>query len=219
MDQHPTVAIVDDHSLFRKGLEGLVNDFPGVRVLFTATNGKDFIRQIGEHGLPDIVLMDISMPEMDGYETTLYLKENHPEVKVLALSSLESETAIIRMIRSGARGYVLKDVEPGDLRVAFEETLSLGFFYNDIVTKKIIRNINSAVDDTGELTTFAKLSKREIQFLRLVCSEKTYSQIAKELFVSERTVDGYREALFKKLELGSRVGLAMYAIKNNLVRL
>lgn len=214
-----TVAIVDDHSLFRKGLEGLITDFPEMSVLFTAADGKDLLKQMTDLGVPDIVLMDISMPVMDGYETTLYLKLNHPEVKVLALSSLESDAAIIRMIRCGASGYVLKDVEPDELRLAFEEIRTLGFYYNDIVTKKIIRNINSAIGETGELATFAKLSEREIQFLRLVCSEKTYAQIAREMFVSERTVDGYREALFRKLDLGTRVGLAMYAIRNGLVKL
>src|SRR5579875_4092592 len=103
------IAIVDDHTMFRKGLVSLINFFPDYKVLFDAANGKDFINQLKPKHVPDIVLLDITMPEMDGYATADWIRVNHPEMKILALSTMDSETAIIKMIRHGAKGYLLKD--------------------------------------------------------------------------------------------------------------
>jgi DNA-binding NarL/FixJ family response regulator len=213
------ITLIDDHAMVRKGLAELINMFPNYKVLFDAANGKDFINKLNPRHLPDIVLVDITMPEMDGYETAEWLRINYPEIKVLALSTMDSETSIIKMIRHGAKGYVLKGAEPSELKQAFDEVLTRGYFYNDLVTRKVMQSINHLVDERNPLPTFARLSDRELHFLKLACSEKTYQQIAKEMFVSERTVDGYRDALFKKLELSTRVGLVMFAIKNRLVEL
>jgi DNA-binding NarL/FixJ family response regulator len=211
------IAIADDHAMLRKGLEVVINMFPNHQVLFTASDGDDLIKQLDPNQLPDIVLMDISMPGKDGYQTTEYLKEHYPEINVLAVSTLESEAAIIKMIKHGARGYVLKDADPSELKIAFDEIMSKGYYYNELITRKVMQSIHQLVDDKNPLPVFAKLTDREIQFLKLACSEKTYQQIAKEMFVSERTVDGYRDALFKKLEVTTRVGLVMFAIRNKLV--
>jgi DNA-binding NarL/FixJ family response regulator len=211
------IAIVDDHAMFRKGLSALVNLFPRYEVLFEAANGREMIERLKYQRHPDIILLDISMPGMDGYETAEWLRTHHPEIHVLALSTMETEIAIIRMIRQGAKGYVLKDAEPEELKLAFDEVFSRGFFFNDQVTRTVMRNISQLVDENSSLNTFVKLTQREMEFIRKACSEKSYQEIAKEMFVSERTVDGYREALFKKLSVSTRVGLVLYAVKNNLV--
>jgi DNA-binding NarL/FixJ family response regulator len=211
------IAIVDDHSMFRKGLIALINLFPNYQVLFDAGNGKEFIHQLNPDRLPHILLLDIAMPEMDGYTTAAWVKEHHPEIKVLALSTMDAETAIIKMIKNGAKGYVLKDSEPTELKRAFDEVLSKGYHYNDVVSRKLAQSVFHGVHKG--LDTTSKLTDRELHFLQLACSEKTYKQIAAEMFVSERTVDGYREALFQKLSISTRVGLAIYAIKNQLVRI
>ncbi|WP_343307942.1 response regulator transcription factor [Chitinophaga niabensis] len=213
------IAIVDDHTMFRKGLAALINLFPNYEVLFESANGKEMISCLQHHRQPDIVLLDITMPEMDGYATAEWLRMNHPEIKVLALSTMESETSIIKMIRHGAKGYILKDAEPSELKFAFDELFGKGFFFNELVTRKVMQSIHQLVGEDSTLHTFVKLSPRELEFIRYACSEKSYQHIAKEMFVSERTVDGYREALFKKLNVTTRVGLVMYAIKNNLVQL
>lgn len=213
------VAIVDDHTLFRKGLSSLVNAFPDYQVLFDASTGKDFIAQLTPKNLPDIVLLDISMPEMDGFTTCEWLKNNYPEIKVLALSTMDSDTAIIKMIKCGAKGYVLKDADLSELKLAFSELMRVGFFYNDIVSRKVIQSINQIVDDESELNTFMNLNENELAFLKLACSEKTYQHIATEMFKSEKTIDGYRAEVFRKLNVGSRVGMVMYAIKNGIVTL
>lgn len=219
MNDKKLIAIADDHTMFRKGLAALIDLFDDYMVLFDAANGKEFISQINPKRLPDIVLLDIAMPEMDGYDTAAWLQKNYPEVPVLALSTMDAETAIIKMIRFGARGYLLKDADPRELKQAFKSVLTDGCYYNEIVTRKVMRNINELVTQNATVSTFTKLTNRELEFLKLACSEKSYYEIAKEMFVSERTIDGYRDALFKKLEIGSRVGLVMYAIKNQLVTL
>jgi DNA-binding NarL/FixJ family response regulator len=213
------ISIVDDHTMFRKGLSSLINLFPGYRVLFDAGNGQDFIRQLQPRHLPDILLLDIVMPEMDGYSTANWVRINYPEIKVLALSTMDAETSIIKMIRNGAKGYVLKDAEPAELKMAFDNVLSIGYYYNDLISRKIIQSVNLLTEDNNAIGIFAKLNEKELSFIKLACSEKTYTEIAREMFLSERTIDGYRDALFKKLNLTTRVGLVMYAIKNGLVKL
>jgi len=213
------IAIVDDHILFRKSLTVLIDLFPKYKVIYDASNGKDLIAQLKETSLPDIVLMDINMPVMDGYSTTAWLRDNYPEVKVIALSTMESETAIIKMIKCGAKGYVLKDAEPEELKLAFEEVMSRGYFYNELISHKVLKSVHELTEPKNKVSLFASLSEREIEFLKLVCTELAYKEIADKLFVSVRTVEGYRDTLCEKLNLKTRVGLAMYAIKNNLVTL
>lgn len=210
------IAIVDDHALFRKGLSSLIDYFPGYKVLQEAANGKEFIQGLNQNRLPEIVLLDISMPEMDGYATAEWIRIHHPSVKVLALSTMDTETAIIKMIKHGAKGYVLKDAEPSELRRAFDEVLSVGYFFNELITRKVMQSVPTLIDDT-KTKTFKKFTDREIQFLKLACTEKSYAEIADEMCVSPRTVEGYRNALCEKLNLKTRTGLAIYAIKNGIV--
>jgi DNA-binding NarL/FixJ family response regulator len=213
------IVIVDDHAMFRKGLMKLVNLFPAYSVLFDASNGKDFIAQLNPKHLPDIVLIDITMPEMDGYSTAEWLHNNYPDIKILALSTMDSEAAIIKMIKSGAKGYVLKDAEPDELKLAFDEVMSQGYFYNELITRKVLKGVGQLVDGKNSTSIFVKLTDRETEFLKYACTEMSYKEIGDKMFVSVRTVEGYRDALCEKLDLKSRVGLAMYAIKNQLVNI
>lgn len=210
------VVLVDDHSLLRMGLSSLVES-QGHSVLFEADNGKEFLEKLDAANLPHIVLMDINMPEMDGFETTLWLKQNHPEVKVLALSMYDNETSIIRMLKCGARGYILKDSEPSELRTAMNDIMAKGFYYSDLVSGKLMHAISSIDDETDGLKNLVPLNERETDFLKYACTEMTYKEIADKMYVSPRTIDGYRDALFEKLKLKTRVGLVMYAIKHGIV--
>jgi DNA-binding NarL/FixJ family response regulator len=159
--------------------------------------------------------MDINMPEMNGFDTTLWLRDNYPLVNVLALSMHEDENSIIRMIRNGAKGYVLKDDSPEDLKKAMDAVVDGGFYYSDRVTGRVIRKIKDDRDDND----LQNLNDREIEFLKLVCTELTYKEIAAKMHLSPRTIDGYRDQLFAKLNVKSRVGLAMFAIKHGIVHL
>lgn len=210
------IVLTDDHSLLRNGLAELVKS-QGHTVLYEADNGKDFIAKLDVNLLPDIVLMDINMPEMDGFETTHWLKQNHPQVHVLALSMYDNETSIIRMLKCGAKGYILKDSEPAELKTAIADIINKGFYYSDLVSGKLMHAINKMDDDTDGLKNLVPLNERETDFLKYACTEMTYKEIADKMFVSPRTIDGYRDALFEKLHLKTRVGLVMYAIKNGIV--
>lgn len=216
MTEIKNIVIVDDHAMFRKGINMLIDLFPGCNVMFDAANGKDFIEKLDPKKLPDIVLMDINMPEMDGYATTQWLQDNHPSVKVLALSTMDAETAIIKMVKSGAKGYVLKDADATELKLAFDEVMSRGYFYNETITRKVMQAVTQLTDKENKTGTFVKLTDREIDFLKFSCTELNYKEIADKMFVSPRTVEGYRDALCEKLGLKTRVGLAMYAIKNGI---
>ncbi len=214
----PSIVLVDDHSLLRMGLASLVES-QGNTILFEADNGKEFLSKLDANNLPHIVLMDINMPEMDGFETTHWLKQNHPDVKVLALSMYDNETSIIRMLKCGAKGYILKDSEPSELKSAIAAIMDNGFYYSDLVSGKLMHAINKMDDDTDSLKSLVPLNDRETDFLKYACTEHTYKEIADKMFVSPRTIDGYRDALFDKLQVKTRVGLVMYAIKNGIVNL
>jgi DNA-binding NarL/FixJ family response regulator len=216
MPEVKKIALVDDHTMFRKGLAVLIGLFPGYKVLMDVANGRELIDELDPEQLPDIVLLDIHMPVMDGYATAAWIHQNHPDIRVLALSTMDSDTTIIKMIQQGARGYILKDADPKELQTAFEEILAKGYYYNEMLTRKVIQSIHSGASDAS---LFPKISDREMEFLKHACSEKNYQQIANEMFVSERTVDGYRESLFKKFNVSNRVGLVIYAIKNQLVQI
>lgn len=218
MTETKYIAICDDHALFRKGLAQLINYFPGYQVLLEARHGKDLVRQLSPDRLPHIVLLDISMPEMDGYATSAWLRRHYPDIKVLTLSTMDSDSSIIRMIRNGARGYVLKDADPSELNRAFDDVLSIGYFFNDMITRKVIESVYELTEDQNK-QNLVRLTDRELEFLKLVCSERSYAEIADTMCVSPRTVEGYRNALCEKLQLKTRTGLAIYAIKNGIVSL
>ena len=210
------LALVDDHVLLRNGLSVLVKNL-GHEVLFEASNGIELIEKLKPGLLPQIVLMDINMPEMDGYDCTKWVKIKYPAVKVLALSMYDNEASIIRMLKSGAKGYILKDSDPLELEAAIEALMNKGFYYSELVSGKMINAINK-MDDT-EAVAVIKLNDREISFLKHTCTELSYRDIADKMLVSPRTVDGYRDALFQKLRVKSRVGLVIYAIRNGIVDL
>ena len=217
MKQKIKVALADDHILLRKGLAGVVDSFGDYLVLFEADNGQHFTQQIKEYGEPDIVLMDINMPDMDGYATAQWLKQHHPLVNVIALSMYDNENAIIRMFKAGAKGYILKDSEPPELKTALDSVHQKGYYYSELVTGRLIHSISKMDDDKSEIKTLNDLNDREIEFLKHACTEMTYKEIAEKMHLSPRTIDGYRDTLFEELEVKTRVGLVMYAIKNSIV--
>jgi DNA-binding NarL/FixJ family response regulator len=212
----PTIVLADDHVLLRNGLASLVQS-QGYTVLFEADNGLDFIKKLNPALPPDVVLMDINMPEMDGYATTQWLKQNYPQVKVLALSMYDYEAAVIRMLQAGAKGYILKDCDPSELQMAITSLLNKGFYYSELVSGKLVNAINKLENAGTEINRAINFTNRENEFMQLICTDLSYKEIADKMNVSPRTIDGYRDNLFTKLHIKTRVGLVMYAIKNKLV--
>ena len=208
-----SIAIVDDHLLFAQSLESLVASFGDYEVIFHATNGKNFIEKLDNHErIPDIILLDINMPIMSGIDTMMWIKENRPELKAIALSMDDSEETIIKMLRLGAKGYLLKDIHPDVFKRAITDVIEKGFYYSDRITNTLLDTL-----DKKEHEKDVFLKDREVQFLKLACTERTYKEIASEMYLSPKTIDGYRETLFDKLEVRSRIGLVLYAIKHKFI--
>lgn len=206
------VVLVDDHTLFRKGMVELINKFNNFKVIWDASNGKELQKQLKTQETPDIILLDIAMPEMDGFETAQFLKEKYPEIKFIALSMCDNESAIIKMIKYGSKGYILKDTNPEYLENALNDVVKKGFFYSEWLSGTLLNSI-LGIDSKNEEK---ELSGKELEFLKYACTELTYKEIADKMFLSVRTIDGYREALFEKLNVKSRVGLVIYAIKQGI---
>jgi len=208
------VAVTDDHALLRNALARLVNTLEGYSVLFEADNGKDLRAKIMQHLIPDIVLLDVNMPEIDGFETTKWLQKNYPHIKVLVLSMMSDEGTIIKMFRLGAKGYLLKNTEPAELKLAMDAIIDKNVYLSEYVSAKHVSGLNKDADrDVTEII----LNEKEREFLRWTCTELSYKEIGEKMFVSARTADDYRQSLFNKLKVHSRVGLVMYAIKNGIV--
>lgn len=208
------VAVADDHSLLRNALARLIGSFENYQVIFEADNGKDVKEKLSKHVIPDIILLDVNMPESDGYETARWIYKNYPQVKVLALSMFSDEGTIIRMLRLGAKGYIMKNADPEELKLALDSVLKKDFYLSEYISGKIISGLHKDIDMPEEPVS---LNEKDREFLRWVCTELTYKDIAAKMFVSPRTVDDYRNSLFEKLKVKTRIGLVLYAIRNGLV--
>lgn len=211
------IVLVDDHPLLRSGLAAVISSFKEYKVIFEADNGKQLIELLKTNEKPDIILLDINMPEMDGFATAEWLKNNEPDIKVLVLSMMDDDTAIIKMLQNGVKGYILKDCKPDVLKNALREVAEKNFFFNDLVTGKLIYVINKSTHEKTDSAVL--LTDKEIEFLKLCCTEKPYKEIADTMNISIRAAETLRSSLFEKLETLSRVGLVMYSIRSGIVKI
>lgn len=211
-----SIAIADDHTLFRNGLTSLISSIADYSVVAEGANGKELVDAIKDKQV-DIAVLDVNMPVMDGPATAALLKKHSPDIKILALSMMDDENSVMRMIRAGARGYLLKDASTIELQSAINNMMKFGYHINELADGRLFARISHDRDAANTHDTF--INPREQELLRWVVTEKTYKEIAAEMNASPRTIDGYRESLFEKLQLKSRVGLAMYAIKNGYAKL
>jgi DNA-binding NarL/FixJ family response regulator len=207
-----SIVIVDDHTLIAQALKGIIFNFEQFEVLYECENGKALQDKLKVGAtLPDIVLLDISMPIMDGFETAKWLKEYHPNVLIMTLSMQDDEQSVIKMIKNGANGYLLKNAHPAELEKALLKLVNEGYYYPDWASRLVFASLNDA--NSNSKSTI-KISEREKEFLYYSITEMSYKEIAEKMFCSPRTVESYRDSLFEKLELKTRVGLAVYALKN-----
>ncbi len=206
-----SIVIVDDHILIAKALSTIVSNFDQFEVLYVCENGLDLQEKIKTKVLPDVILLDISMPLMDGFETAKWLKETYPDILIMALSMQDDEQSLIKMIKNGAKGYMLKNVQPRELEKALNSLIRNGHFFPEWASSKVFTSISK---NTIDANSRINLSEREIEFLSYVTTEMTYKEISEKMFCSPRTIENYRDSLFEKLELKTRVGLAVYALKN-----
>lgn len=210
------VAIVDDHALIVNALAELIQKMDNYEVMFEAENGTTLIQRIKKNSIPDIVLLDINMPEMNGYETALWLKKNHPEIKVLALSLYDKEESIIGMLRNGAKGYLLKGCKPSELKMALDNIINKGFYYTEFVTDKLISRLIQTDKVVNPMKDLG-LNDREVEFVKYACTELSYQQIADMMSCAYRTLESYQEQVFSKMKVKTRVGIVVEAIRLGIV--
>lgn len=206
-----SIAIADDHVLLLQAIADMVNRFENFRVDIQCKNGDLLIKEISKaNQKPEIVLMDVNMPIMNGMEATQWLSKAFPEIKVLALSVEEDEKTILSMLRAGAKGYLLKDVDKNTLHNALITLTESGFYHSSMVDNAMYKSV------TGQTEQDIFLKDHETEFLKLICTEMTYKEIADKMQLSPKTIDGYRDALFVKLNVKNRIGLVLYAIKQGI---
>jgi two-component system invasion response regulator UvrY len=211
-----TVALIDDHKKFSDSLAGLINDFEGFTVCFTAQDGMHAIQQLEQRTtMPDIVLLDIVMPGISGTEVAKWIFENKKEIKVLALTMEEDDNNVLQMLQYGVKGYLLKSMGAEELLIAMQQVVKFGYYYTPIITG----NIHKHVTKTLQLTNAPDLTDREKELLNFLCTEMGYASISKKMFLSESTVDTYRARLFEKFYVKNRIGLILKAANIGLVKL
>lgn len=207
------LVIVDDHLLVADSLKMLIELFSGYHVLYRAKNGKDLQQKmISEADKPDVILLDVNMPIMNGYETMSWLSAEHPDIKVLALSMDDDEQMVLGMLSRGANGYLLKDIHPEALKLALNEVIEKGYYHSE----KVANTLLNSLKPKEEKSSFV-LKENELKFLQLSCSELTYTEIASIMCLSPKTIDNYRYELFKKFHVKNRIGLVIFGLKNKLI--
>jgi DNA-binding NarL/FixJ family response regulator len=209
------IGLVDDHTLVREALANTIKTFDEFDISIMAGNGKELIDNLNKSNIPEILLLDLSMPVMDGHDTTHWFTKNYPDVKILVLTMFDAES-LIHLIKAGVRGFIKKDASPSELKQALQCIHNNGTYCSNTITGRLF---NLMKDQGNRNSTWGSiiLSENEISFLKLASSEMTYKEIAQMLNISPRTVDNYRDALFIKLNVKSRVGLVMYAVKSGIV--
>ena len=205
------ILLVDDHQLLRKGLIKILNA-NGFTDIIEAANGEELL-EILKNTSPDIILLDLYMPKMNGFESIKHIKKVNPHAKVLVVSMLDDKISIIQMIKSGVDGYLLKDSDPKEIIEAIQIILEGGNFYSSLVNERL----NSVLLNNDFNKDQHILSERELEFLILASSDLTYKQIAEKMFVSVRTIDGYRDSIYQKFNIKTRIGLVIFALKNKII--
>src|SRR5260221_3961340 len=225
--QHIRLAVVDDHQIFRDAIiKYILNKEKEFSVLLEAENGQNLIEKLNKDNLPDIAIVDVNMPRMNGFETVEWLKSNHPEIKILILTMYNDEDTISKMFKLGANGYLTKNVTSDELIIAIKSIVRKGFYYSDFITEKLVhllQNENKSPKKKKEsdlfLEVWRKLTTKEKEFIRFSCTDMTYAQIAHKLHLSPKAIEGYRISLFKKFNSKTRVGLAVKVTRNLLTLL
>lgn len=209
------IALADDHRLLRAGLASLIDSFENCSVIFQASNGEEVMAAILEDKVPDLLLLDLNMPGLDGYQTAVWLRDHYPEVRVLMLTMYEADAALVRLLQAGVKGFLKKDIHPDELRTAIHAVMQSDYYASDGLTRKLINLVRVSTDEVALKKKV--LNEAEIRFLQMACTDMTYKEIAQQLNMSPRSIDTLRDQLFTRLDAQSRVGLALYAIRNGLV--
>jgi two-component system, NarL family, response regulator DegU len=210
------IAVVDDHSLFRKGMISILQQVPDFAVVMEAVNGQEFLDKLPDQPI-DVVLMDLQMPVLDGIKTTEIIRAKHPDVRVLILSMHDEDQFVLHLMEIGANGYLLKDTDPDDVEKAIRKVYETDIYFSDFVSKIMLRKMNRKTQQENKIFNYkTDLSEREIEVLKHICEGLTTAEVGDILALSPRTVEGHRLRMMEKLNLKNTAGLVAFAIRNNL---
>ena len=210
------IAIADDYKIFREGLKvSLVAD-PSLQIIHESDNGEELLQNI-EKEKPDVILMDLKMPIMDGMEATQIIHKKFTDIRIIVVSMYEDDKFIIHLMEIGANGYLLKNSEPDEIRKAIHSVKENGYYFNDLVNKALLKKLVLKNNIKPSFNENIALTERELEVLKLICQEKTAMEIGKEIYLSPRSVEGIRQRLIEKIGVRNTAGLVMFAAKNGLV--
>ncbi len=210
------IAIADDYKIFREGLKVGFSSDENLEVIFEADNGEELLKAL-ETNTPDVILMDLKMPIMDGMEATKVIRKKYPDIKVLVVTMYDDDKFIIHLMENGANGYLLKNTEPDEIIKSVYIVYENGYYFNDVVNKALLKKLVLKNNLKPSFNQNVELTERELEVLKLICEEKTAAEIAKDIFLSPRSVEGIRQRLIEKVGVRNTAGLVMFAVKNNMV--
>jgi DNA-binding NarL/FixJ family response regulator len=210
------IAIADDYKIFREGIKKCIASDKNMIVVLEADNGEDLVNNI-DTTKPDVIIMDLKMPIMDGMEATQLIRKKYPDLKVLVVTMYDDDKFIIHLMEIGANGYLLKNAEPDEIRKAIYAVKENGYYFNDLVNKALLKKLVIKTNIKPSFNQNVELSERELEVLKLICEEKTATEIAKEIFLSPRSVEGIRQRLIEKIGVRNTAGLVMFAVKSGII--
>lgn len=210
------IAIADDYKIYRDGIKvGLAAD-KNLEVVLEADNGEDLLNGL-EKTTPDVIIMDLKMPVMDGMEATKEVRKRFDAIKVLVVTMYDDDKFIIHLMEMGANGYLLKNAESEEIRKSIYAVFENGYYFNDLVNKALLKKLVLKRNFKPSFNQDIEFTERELEVLKLICAEKTAAEIGKEIFLSPRSVEGIRQKLIEKVGVKNTAGLVMFALKSGIV--
>ena len=213
------IAIADDQVLFRKGMVNIINSFKDIEIVLEASNGIELLEGLEKSSkIPDIVILDLSMPELNGIDTTKVIHEKYPKIKIIILSVYSEDRFVTHLMELGVNAYLFKNVEPNEVEKVIWSIMEKDFYFNEaflLAMRKRLTGKKPRLLIQDNIPSL--LSHRELEVLDLICKQYTASEIGEKLFISTRTVDGHRNNLLEKTGMKNTAGLVVFSIKNNLI--
>ncbi|WP_282088366.1 response regulator transcription factor [Aquimarina algiphila] len=210
------LGLIDDHNLFREGIKSLLKKMPGITLVLEAVSGKDLLAQLNNM-VPDVILLDLEMEDMNGVDATLKLQERYPDLKIIILTMHKEERMISYLMEVGANGYLLKDTNQEELETAIRSTYEKGFYFNSFVSEALLKGLKHKTTKPPAIGKDYHLTSRELEVLEGITHEFTTSEIAEQLFLSVRTIEGHRKNLMNKLGVKNTAGLIVKAVKEKII--
>lgn len=216
MNSSIRIALADDHKLLRSGLVSILQSNPQFKVVQEASNGQELLDGLTEFS-PDVILLDLEMPVLSGKETLEKIRSHNKKVKVLILTMHQSKAFMYQMMELGANGYLIKDTDPKEVITAIQKVHDSGFYFSDQLSMAMLSGISDPALKESKGLAEHGLSDRELDVLRLICKEMTTKEIGETLFLSPKTIEGYRKVLMEKIDARNMAGLVLFAVKHSLL--